>query len=682
MNPPPPPPPSGRPPLPPRPPSSVAPMHQRYESRAGAEKRRNSGWRESGHGNEAVRSKQPAHSLPPLPVKKGNAPSSSSSSGRVETEEERRLRKKRELEKKQKLRESQNRILQKTQKLASGMKGDGSTSTPHTSHRRIAPLTENPLKKPTHFHGKLIFRNELPDPSAQLKILSLRKDPDRFTKYATTSLEKMHKPELYVEPDLGIPLDLLDLSVYNPPKGVKIPLAPEDEELLRDDDPITPIKKVGIKKKERPTDEGVSWLTKTEYISPLTSESAKQPLTEKQAKELRERRGGRNILEDLNDRNMQIQEIEASFEACKSRPVHPTNRELRPVKVQPLFPDFDRYKDQFVLANFDGAPTADSEDYNKLDKTLRDAYESQAIMKCFEATSSDADKPGKFLAYMVPAPNELSKDMYDENEDISYSKIREYHWDVRGDGADDPTTYAVAFGDTEAHYMPVPTKLVLKRKRGKEGKSNDEGEHFPVAARVTVRKNQHILPFKKKRLYKSFEGGVFSVHRNGLRAGFLVSIKPVLCFNSLFGQASPRPKGDFQFILDSIHTKFSGWKINFLKMTRRTILAKASLSSINNHITSHINKIQRSYVGILPTPNKKERCRRRGDWWWSGGMERSKGNRMPRWQLMQSCEVDLFKAVSSKVVRGISQRLPPFKALAVSELDLIILFVIPSLLSL
>ncbi|KAF3640992.1 putative zinc finger CCCH domain-containing protein 4-like [Capsicum annuum] len=173
-----------------------------------------------------------------------------------------------------------------------------------------------------------------------------------------------------------------------------------NKELLRDDDPITPIKKVGIKKKERPTDEGVSWLMKTEYISPLTSESAKQP-----------------------------------------------------VKVQPLFPDFDRYKDQFVLTNFDGAPTADSEDYNKLDKTLRDAYESRAIMKSFEASSSIADKPGKMLAYMVPAPNELSKDMYDENEDISYSKVREYHWDVRGDDADDPTSYAEAFGGTEAHYM-------------------------------------------------------------------------------------------------------------------------------------------------------------------------------------------------------------------------------------
>ncbi|KAF3658911.1 hypothetical protein FXO38_12932 [Capsicum annuum] len=165
-----------------------------------------------------------------------------------------------------------------------------------------------------------------------------------FAKYAITSLEKMHKPQLYVEPDLGIPLDLLDLSVYNPPKGVKIPLAPEDEELLRDDEPITPIKKDGIKKKERPTDKGVSWLVKTQYISPLSTESAKQSLTEKQAKELRENRGGRNILENLNNRDRQIQEIKASFEACKLRPIHATNHRLRPVKVQPLFPDFDRLK--------------------------------------------------------------------------------------------------------------------------------------------------------------------------------------------------------------------------------------------------------------------------------------------------------------------------------------------------
>ena len=120
----------------------------------------------------------------------------------------------------------------------------------------------------------------------------------RYTKYTITSLEKLWKPKIFAEPDLGIPLDLLDLSVYKydlslslknlrllqflivlarfrPPK-VRQPLAPEDEELLRDDDAVTPIKKDGIKRKERPTDKGVSWLVKTQYISSINNESTRQ----------------------------------------------------------------------------------------------------------------------------------------------------------------------------------------------------------------------------------------------------------------------------------------------------------------------------------------------------------------------------------------------------------------------
>lgn len=60
------------------------------------------------------------------------------------------------------------------------------------------------------------------------------------------------------------------------PPSARPPLAPEDEELLRDDVAITPVKKTGIKRKERPTDKGVAWLVKTQYISPLSTESAKQ----------------------------------------------------------------------------------------------------------------------------------------------------------------------------------------------------------------------------------------------------------------------------------------------------------------------------------------------------------------------------------------------------------------------
>lgn len=56
------------------------------------------------------------------------------------------------------------------------------------------------------------------------------------------------------------------------------PLDPEDEDLLRDDEAVTPMKKDGIKRKERPTDKGVAWLVKTQYISPLSMESTKQVL--------------------------------------------------------------------------------------------------------------------------------------------------------------------------------------------------------------------------------------------------------------------------------------------------------------------------------------------------------------------------------------------------------------------
>ncbi|KAL3511739.1 hypothetical protein ACH5RR_024456 [Cinchona calisaya] len=525
--PPPPPPPSSSPPTsvappppppssPPPPPSSLPPSGQSKENRAAEERRasrdgRDSRWHDSGHAKQ--------HKAPPVPVKKSNGPP-----GRVETEEERRLRKKREYEKhrqeekhRQHIKESQNRVLQKTQMLSAGTKGHGSIAGSHMGDRRTAPLLsgeriENRLKKPTTFLCKLKFRNELPDQTAQPKLMSSRRDKDRFTKYAITSLEKMHKPQLHVEPDLGIPLDLLDLSVYNPPKGRNLHLDPEDGELLRDDDPVTPIKKDGIKRKERPTDEGFSWLVKTQYISPLSMESSKQSFTEKQAKELRE---GRNLLENLNSRERQIQEIQASFQACKARPVHATNSKLQAIDILPLFPDFDRYDDQFVVANFDSAPTADSEIYSKLDKHIRDSHESQAIMKSFMATSSDMAKPDKFLAYMVPSPNELSKDIYDEIEDVSYSWIREYHWDVRGDDADDPTTYLVTFGEAEAHYIPLPTKLILRKKRAREGKSTEEVEHFPVPSRLTVRKRSTVAAIELKEIegYSASKGSGFNPKR-------------------------------------------------------------------------------------------------------------------------------------------------------------------------
>jgi len=62
--------------------------------------------------------------------------------------------------------------------------------------------------------------------------------------------------------------------LFSPPE-VRPPLDPEDEELLRDTEVVTPVKHEGIRIKERPTDKGVSWLVKTQYISPLSTDQAK-----------------------------------------------------------------------------------------------------------------------------------------------------------------------------------------------------------------------------------------------------------------------------------------------------------------------------------------------------------------------------------------------------------------------
>ncbi|MED6193586.1 Protein PAF1 [Stylosanthes scabra] len=504
---PPPPPPPSSPPPPPPPASAPPPPPPKDERRMHSRDKGpiKEGYEHSNHGNS--HKQQKPNTVPPMPVKKPNGVQ-----GRVETEEERRrLRKKREFEKqrqeekhRQQMKDSQNSVLHKTQMMSSG-KGHGSGSVAGSrmaAEKRTTPLLsgeriENKLKKPTTFLCKMKFRNELPDPSAQPKLMAFKRDKDQYTKYTITSLEKMYKPKLFVEPDVGIPLDLLDLSVYNPPTG-RQPLSPEDEDLLRDDVAATPIKKDGLKRKDRPTDKGVAWLVKTQYISPLSLESTKQSLTEKQAKELREMRGDRSMLDSHNNRERQIREIEASFVAAKTRPVHATNKSLYPVEVMPLLPDFDRYDDQFVIAAFDNAPTADSEMYSKLDKSVRDACESKAVMKSYVATGSDPANPEKFLAYMTPTPGQLSKDIYDESEDVSYSWVREYHWDVRGDDADDPTTFLVAFDESEARYLPLPTKLVLRKKRAKEGRSSDEVEQFPAPAKVTVRRRSSVAAIERK----------------------------------------------------------------------------------------------------------------------------------------------------------------------------------------
>lgn len=96
---------------------------------------------------------------------------------------------------------------------------------------------------------------------------------------------------------------------------------------------------------------------------------------------------------------------------------------------------------------------------------------------------------------------------------------------VRGDDADDPTSYLVSFDDDEARYVvctqldlyfqctcfllivllhilitmqPLPTKLNLRKKRAIEGRSNDEVEHFPIPSSIAVRRRANVAAIELK----------------------------------------------------------------------------------------------------------------------------------------------------------------------------------------
>jgi RNA polymerase II-associated factor 1 len=63
------------------------------------------------------------------------------------------------------------------------------------------------------------FSNTLPPIPFDPKLLTNPFDSMRFVRYRTTSLETSHQHTLHAEPDLGIPIDLIDPSTYKATPG-------------------------------------------------------------------------------------------------------------------------------------------------------------------------------------------------------------------------------------------------------------------------------------------------------------------------------------------------------------------------------------------------------------------------------------------------------------------------------
>lgn len=301
------------------------------------------------------------------------------------------------------------------------------------------------------------------------------------------------KHKLHVEADLGIPLDLLDLSAYKAPPASQRPLLdPADAALLSDDMDMSKERDPTANRiKERPSDKGLSWLVHTQYISPVMLDSTpkKRVLNEKEAKRLALQLELGDE-EQIDTREGQISVIEESFRAAREAPVHPTNPSLQPLEILPIVPNLDRMEQQFVQLVFDDDPLEDSEQHRKLHTEIRKELESRALMKNFRVSSGGEGEARSFVAYMVPSVDEGGRVRgEDEDGEEEYEWVREYHWTVsKSESGRD--SFLFCFGDENVSYVQVGAKLTVgkfKARGGAKGRE-EESEEMPVPSRIIVRK--------------------------------------------------------------------------------------------------------------------------------------------------------------------------------------------------
>uniref|UniRef100_A0A6T7YFR6 RNA polymerase II-associated factor 1 homolog n=1 Tax=Pyramimonas obovata TaxID=1411642 RepID=A0A6T7YFR6_9CHLO len=357
------------------------------------------------------------------------------------------------------------------------------------------------LTRKTNFLCRIQFRNDLPEVPVEPKLLAVPTRWDRFVSYKScANLDAMRSHDFLLEPELGIPLDLLEAQQYQVPHH-RQRLDPEDEALLRSEN--NTVGGVIVNGRRVPTANIVSrsagvardftWLMKTQYIS--DENAPKQAgISEKTMQEMRKRAAQEMSRDQEQDTlTSQIATIEASFKAAAPPPVHQTKPHLQPVEVLPVLPDFDRWPQNLVQVLFDVEPTQNISDVvgavSEEDAKQLAAY---SVIKSF-SVPVEGSEPEKFAAYLVPSAEDglpaIRRGALEEAEAVDYKWVREYHYEARPDEAVQDTMMFF-FSEGQVGYTPLGTKLVLQKKkaRGLQDKGVGVVQDISRPASVSVRK--------------------------------------------------------------------------------------------------------------------------------------------------------------------------------------------------
>ena len=341
------------------------------------------------------------------------------------------------------------------------------------------------------------FKNDLPQVPCDPKMLIAPLNHQELAAFHLTSLEKEMKRGVLFPPDLGIPINALDIERYSIPSRSSrnnnnnpnnntvdaMTLHPADAALLQDEGERAEVGGGGagggrrgmqapVHRARRENASDVSWLMRTKYITNDYSAAAGPNRRAVMNAEKKEAEAA--LVADENNPTAQLAAIEASFQAAHRPPKHPKNVDAVPLEQLPILPDELLEGWSCVQATFDGAPGADVDRLMKLTAEERSRTMHASQLKSFSQKRADGSKD-QFVAYLLPsAPPPAAPAAASSGGAVciaaadlrgDYEWVREYDSQVRYDERNQ--TYLLRMGTEYVGYSDLNTKVGLrKRKRG------------------------------------------------------------------------------------------------------------------------------------------------------------------------------------------------------------------------
>ncbi|KAL2915135.1 RNA polymerase-associated factor [Polyrhizophydium stewartii] len=371
------------------------------------------------------------------------------------------------------------------------------------------------------FAYKLKFRNDLPDVPFDPKLLEHPFAEDRLYKYTPNTLHATTPCAMYMPHDdngmvLGLLANGLLAQEFRRPHELR--RMPNPDSLDEADRALLAQPREVVKDapaRERPV---VPWLRRTEYIAATSRSFGRN------ADEGVETKMGVSIMKDNRVRQLlsrskdaQMDAIEATFDHAARASLatlrHPTKKDVTPLEIFPIFPDFEFWPNQYLLASYDEDPTTVA---GGSGAAAAAAAEHEHELKAEEAVlkplQNPADPSESWLAFYTPKDASADRmrdkrnkrkrriemggdedDEDDDDEDEIDQTVYEYEFRRDFEPSIGPSNYPFFLElRTEAggaFYSQLRSKMALRKKRAlnKLQRSFEDEIEKPTKVLVTLR---------------------------------------------------------------------------------------------------------------------------------------------------------------------------------------------------